>query len=218
MPDANTQTASWPKYTRVPADMWKNIQMNAGVVVKGFDPTDGSYDTILGATDGGTSFNPNPDFYDLGDGIDNLPANTMQLKRIRSYDPALSGTFKTVTSDLAAMLVGATDTSGTDIVHIVPAMDLTEADFEEDVTLIADYSDVNTGENAGWLAVRMFNVLNTTGFQWQTQNRDKGQFPFEFHGHYDLNNLDEVPFDIFIKPGTTATTTTTTTTTETTNP
>ena len=93
------------------------------------------------------------------------------------------------------------DKSGTTIKHIVPRMELTEADFEEDVTLIADYSNVNTGDNPGWIAVRVFNVLNTNGFNWQTQNKDKGQFPFEFHGHYDINDLDEVPFDIFIMQG-----------------
>lgn len=211
MTQTNAVSTTWPTYTRVPEDLWKNIQMNAGIVVKGFDPTDGSYDSIIGATDGGVSFNPNPEFYDMGEGIDNLPANTMQLKKIRSYDPTLSGTFKSLTSDLVEMLNAAVDTSGTGPIHIVPRMELTEADYEDDVTLIADYSDINTGANAGWLAVRIFNALNTTGFQWQTQNQDKGQFAFEFHGHYDLEDLDQVPFDIYMKAGTAATSGTTTT-------
>ncbi len=200
MPDTNAVSTNWPTYTKVPENLWQHIQMNAGVVVKGFDPTDGRYEAIIGATANGTSFNPNPEFYDLGEGIDNLPANTKQLKKIRAFDPTLSGTFKSITEELLQMLQAASTKEGTGIVHIIPSGELTEADFNE-VTLIADYSEVNTGATAGFLALTVKNALNTTGFQWQTQNRDKGNFPFEFHGHYDLTNLDMVPFDIYMRQG-----------------
>lgn len=193
---------TWPVFTAVPANMWKNIQMNSGIVVTGFDPTDGSYESIIGATGGDVTFKPQPEFYDLGEGINNLPDNTMQLKRVRGYNPQLSGTFKSVTTALAKMLMAAATSSGTGIVNVKPSAELTTADFKE-VTLLADYSEINTGTNAGFMAITLHNALNLTGFQWTTKNRDKGDFPFQFNGHYDLTNLDKVPFDLYIKAGTT---------------
>ena len=43
------------------------------------------------------------------------------------------------------------------------------------------------------------NALNITGFQWKTNKDGKGEFAFDFHGHYDLNNPDDPPFEIWVK-------------------
>ena len=187
------------KYTLYPAEFWKNIQINAGAVVKGFDPSDGSYTAIIGATSDGTTFNPNPTFEDFGSDIDNVPPNTKQLKRILYYDPALSGTFKTVSAATAEMLCPGSASSGL----ITPADVLTDSMFE-DVTLLADYSEVNkdggTGSSvkAGMAAVTIKNALNTSGYQWKTNKDGKGDFAFDFHGHYDLEDPDDPPFEIYI--------------------
>ena len=194
---------TWPEFTKVPAELWKHIQMNSGVVVTGFDPTDGSYESIIGATGGDVVFNPQPEFYDLGEGINNLPANTKQLLRIRGYNPQLSGTFKSVTTALATMLQAGAASSGTGIVRIKPSGILQLSDFKE-IAMIGDFSEVNTGANAGFMAIVLHDALNRTGFQWTAKNRDKGDFPFQFNGHYDLDNLDQVPFDIYLKQGTAA--------------
>lgn len=188
------------KYTQIPATTFEQLQMNAGILVDGFTPSTGVIGNILGATTGGFSFATNPTFEDMGDDVDNVPANTMQLKRIMSYDPTISGTFLTVTPALAKQLIGAADIDGTDTSLIVPANQLTEDDFD-DVWIIGDYSDKNTGASAGFVAVHLMNALNTTGFQWTTTKDGKGQFAFEFHGHYDIENIDEVPFEIYVKAG-----------------
>lgn len=188
------------KFTKYPAEFWKNIQINAGVVVTGFDNTAGTYTAIIGATTGDTSFNPNPQYEDFGADVNNVPENTEQLKRLTGYDPTLSGTFVTVSADTAEMLCPGSESSGL----ITPADVLTDAMFE-DVTLVADYSEVNkdggTGSSvkAGYIAVTVKNALNTTGFQWTTTKDGKGQFPFEFHGHYDLDDPDIAPFEIFVQ-------------------
>ena len=44
------------KYTQIPADTFRNLQMNAGILVTDFDPTDGSVEGLMGATTGGISF------------------------------------------------------------------------------------------------------------------------------------------------------------------
>lgn len=188
------------KYTQVRADAFQTLQMNAGIIVDEFTPSTGEIGNILGATTGGFSFASNPTYQDFGEDVDNVPPNTWQLKRIQYFDPAVSGTFLTVTPSRAKNITGAADVDPEDGTHVVPRNILKAADFS-DVWVIGDYSDVNTGEDAGYLAVHLMKVLNTSGIQWQTTKDGKGQFSFEYHGHYDLTSIDTVPFEIYCKSG-----------------
>lgn len=196
------------QYTQVKADAFQTMQMNAGIMVDTFTPATGLIGNILGATTGGLAFAANPTYQDIGEDVDNVPPNTWQLKRIVSYDPAISGTFVSVSAALAKKLNGAgkygttgTGTTTEDTTHIIPSHELTEDDFE-DFWVIGDYSDKNTGSTAGYVAIHLKNALNTGGFQWQTSKDAKGQFAFDFHGHYDLEDIDTVPFEIYVKAGT----------------
>lgn len=188
------------KYTQVRADAFQTLQMNAGIMVDSFNPTTGTFGNILGATTGGFAFSSNPSYQDFGEDVDNVPPNTWQLKKIQYFEPAVSGTFLTVDGARAKSLIGAADIDSENNTHIIPRNILKEEDFA-DVWVIGDYSDVNTGSNAGFLAVHLMKVLNTSGIQWQSTKDGKGQFSFEFHGHYDLTNIDTVPFEIYCKAG-----------------
>ena len=191
------------QYTKVPATTFSTLQMNAGIMVSSFVPSTGVIGDILGATTGGLSFNTNPEYEDFGEDIDNVPANTKQLKRIKSYDPTISGTFLTMTKDTAKMLSGAGAFDSTDTSKFVPTHTLASTDFT-DVWIIGDYSDKNEGATtAGFIAIHIIDALNIAGFQWQTTKDGKGQFAFEFHGHYDIEDMDTVPYEIYIKEGTT---------------
>lgn len=185
------------KFTQIPSDAFKAIQMNAGILVDSFTPASETVGNIIGATSGGVNFTATPTYTDYGDDIDNCPKNTMELKKLDSWEAKMSGTFVSVTADLAKLLVGAGDaTEG----HIVPRNDILQTDFK-DVWWIGDYSDVNTGENAGFCAIHLMNALNTAGFQIQSSDKAKGTFSFEFTGHYSMEEQDTVPFEIYIKAG-----------------
>ena len=193
------------QYTKVAPNAFQKLQMNAGILVDSFVPSTGVIGNILAATTGGLSFASNPTYEDFGENVDNVPANTMQLKRITGYDPAISGTALTVDSEFVKKLVGAAkygEIDGEqDTTHIIPTHDLTETDFN-DIWMIGDYSEHNTGATtAGYCAIHIMNALNITGFQLQTTKNDKGQFAFDFHGHYDLDDIDTVPYEIYIKSG-----------------
>ena len=185
------------KYTQVRPDTFKTLQMNAGILVSSFNPDTGEIGDILGATTGGLQFQSNPTYVDFGENVDNVPPNTKQLKQIQYFDPAIAGTFLTVTAARAANMVGPADVEGN---HVVPRNYLKDEDFA-DVWAIGDYSDKNTGEDAGYLALHLMDVLNTAGIQWQTTKADKGQFAFDYHAHYDLAEIDKVPFEIYVKSG-----------------
>lgn len=191
------------KYTQIPSDTFKQIQLNAGILVKEFDPSTGSVSEtdIIGATSGGISFEATPTYTDFGEDIDNCPKNMMELKKLESWEVKMSGTFVTVTADAAKMLVGAADADSSDSTHVVPRNDITTADFSS-IWWVGDYSDQNGTANGGYCAIKLKNALSTGGFKIQSGDKAKGAMEFEFTGHYSMDAQDEVPFDVYIKAGT----------------
>lgn len=190
------------KFTRVKEDAFQTMQLNAGILLDDFDPSSGTFEdeNILGATSGGTNFTATPEYEDFGEDVDNCPINMKEFKQITSIEVLMSGTFVTVTAALAQRLVGAADIATGDNTKIVPRNTLKDTDFK-DLWWVGDYSDKNGATNGGFVAIHMLNSLSTGGFQIQSGNREKGQFAYEFTGHYSLANQDQVPFEVYVKAG-----------------
>lgn len=194
------------KFTKLPPDTFQKLVLNAGILVDAFTPATGVIGNLMGATTGGITFNSNPTYTDFGEDVDNCPNNTMELKRIDQFDPAMSGTFLTLTAAVVKDLIGAADVDVSDTSHVIPRDHLLEDDFS-DVWWIGDYSDINNDgaspstQKAGFLAIHLMNSLNTGGFQITSAKKAKGQMAFDFHGHYSLENIEEVPFEVYCKAG-----------------
>lgn len=188
------------KYTQIPSTAFKNIQLNAGILTDGFTPATGVIGNLLGATSGGVNFTDTVEYKDFGEDIDNCPKNTKELKKLDNHEVKISGTFVTITAGTAKVLAGAADADPLDASHIIPRNDLEDADFD-DIWWIGDYSDKNTGDNAGFVAIHIMNALNTGGFQIQSTDKEKGKFAFEFTGHYSINAQDTVPYEIYVREG-----------------
>lgn len=188
------------KYTQIPETAFQEIQLNAGILVDEFNPATGVIGRLLGATTGGVNFTDSIEYSDFGEDIDNCPKNMKELKKLDTHDVAMSGTFVTLSPATAKMLVAVGDVDEFDETHIVPRNDLLMTDFTE-LWWIGDYSDKNSGDNAGFVAIHLFNALNTGGFQIQSTDKGKGQFAFEFTGHYSMDAQDLVPYEIYIQAG-----------------
>ena len=191
------------KFTQIPTNTFKELQLNAGILTSNFTPATGTVeaDNILGATSGGVSFSATPTHTDLGDDIDNCPENMKELKKLESWEAKMSGTFLTVNTAQAKSLIGAADIGSSDTTKVTPRNDLASTDFE-DIWWIGDYSDKNGATNGGYIAIHMMNALSTGGFQLQSSDKAKGQFAFEYTAHYSMAAPDTVPFEIYIKAGT----------------
>ena len=191
------------KFTKIPQDTFKNIQLNAGILLSNFDPKTASVQNggILGATSGGVSFNATPSYKDMGEDIDNCPKNTKELKKLESMDIKMSGTFATVTAQTAKMLTAHADIDASDASHIVPRTDIKDEDFT-DIWWVGDYSDENGEQNGGFCAIHMMNSLSTGGFKIQTGDKGKGKFAFEFTAHFSIADQTKVPFEMYVKAGT----------------
>ena len=191
------------KYTQIPANTFKELQLNAGILTSNFAPTTGTVESnaMLGATSGGVSFTATPTYADWGDGIDNCPKNMMELKKLESWEVKISGTFLTVNTAQAKSLMAAADIGGSDTTKVTPRNDVALTDFN-DIWWIGDYSDKNGATNGGYIAIHMMNALSTGGFQLQSGDKAKGQFAFEYTAHYSMDAPDTVPYEIYIKAGT----------------
>jgi hypothetical protein len=185
------------KFTKIPEDTFQNLQLNAGILTKAFNPSTEVYEGLLGATTGDISFEATPTYEDFGEDINNCPKNTKELKKLTEWAVGLNGTFVTIDVNSAKTLIGAGDIAGN---KVTPRNDVLEDDFE-DIWWIGDYSDKNTGEHAGYCAVHMMNALNTGGFKITSTDKGKGKFDFAFEGHYSMNAQDTVPFEIYVKQG-----------------
>lgn len=194
------------KFTQIPTDTFKKLQLNAGMLATEFDPATGELaaSNIIGATSGGVSFEATPSFTDFGDDIDNCPKNTKELKRLESWEAKMSGSFVTMDTTTAKSVIGAATIDSDDATKVVPRNSVDANDFK-DIWWIGDYSDVNedgtSAGKAGFIAIKLINALSTGGFKIQSGDKAKGTFAFEYTGHYSIEHIDTVPFEIYIKAG-----------------
>ena len=188
------------KYTKIHSDAFQKLQINAGILTTDFTPATGTIGEAgqIGATTGGVNFTATPTYSDFGEDIDNCPKNMKELKKLDSWEAKMSGTFVNADTAIAKRLCGAADIGTPDTTKVTPRNDLKDADFA-DIWLVGDYSDKNGETNGGFIAIKLLNALSTGGFQLQTADKAKGQFAFEFTGHYSMSAQDTVPFEIYIK-------------------
>lgn len=194
------------KFTQIPTDTFKKLQLNAGILTTEFNPATGALtaSNIIGATSGGVSFEATPSFSDFGEDIDNCPKNMKELKKLDSWEAKMSGSFVTMDTKAAVSVIGTAAVASGDQTKVVPRNSVDAGDFE-DIWWVGDYSDVNddgsSAGKAGFIAIKLINALSTGGFKIQSGDKAKGTFEFEYTGHYSIENTDVVPFELYIKAG-----------------
>lgn len=191
------------KFRKIPESTFKNIVLNAGILLSSFTPATPTIDdtNILGATTGGINFTATPTFTDFGEDIDNCPKNMKELKKLDSWEVKLTGTFITSNTSLIALLMGAGDVGTSDTTKVTPRVDVASTDFK-DLWFVCDYSDKNGENNGGYCAIKIINALSTGGFSMQSADKGKAQFSFEFTGHVSMSAQTVVPFEVYLKEGT----------------
>lgn len=194
------------KFTQIPTDTFKKLQLGAGILTTDFDTETGELtaSNIVGATSGGVSFEATPSFSDFGEDIDNCPKNTKELKKLDDWDAKMSGSFVTMDTKAAVSVIGTAAVASDDPTKVVPRNSVDVKDFK-DIWWVGDYSDINedgtSAGKAGFIAIKLISALSTGGFKIQSGDKAKGTFEFEYTGHYSLEDIDTVPFEVYIKAG-----------------
>ena len=82
-------------FTVIPQDTFDGLQLDAGVLLKKFDPAKVAApadEDIICATTGGINISCVPTYSDLGEDVDNCPVNTKELKHLDGWGCKMSFT------------------------------------------------------------------------------------------------------------------------------
>lgn len=167
----------------------KNLQLNAGVLVKNYTKgTDIAESNILGATRGGGSINVKPIIRQVA--VDGAPTYTKGLERIDEVQVNAQFTMVEFTPALVKRAVAgaSTNTSGSDIV-ITSISKVLENDYE-DLYWIGDTSD---GKN---VVVYIKNGFSLDGLSLSASDKGEGTFGLNIMAHYGIDDLENAPYSI----------------------
>lgn len=184
------------KFTVIPQNTFDELQLDAGVLLNTFDPTNPvapADSAIICATTGGINVSCVPTYSDLGEDVDNVPANMMELKNLDSWACTMSFTSLGTSPESIRLALGCADiTAATS--KITPRRDLAQTDFA-DLWWVGDKAD------GGLVAVKLKNALSTGGFVLQTTKNGKGQVSFELTGHVSMSAQSVVPMEFYSLDG-----------------
>ena len=180
------------KFTKIRQETFEELQVNAGVIVKSFDPSTGTLNEsdIVTSTSGGITINAKPSFEDFGADIDNCPKNTKELKRKTEMDVSMSFTALNINKETLKMMLAAADEDQT-TGAIVSRTDLKLADFST-LWWIGDLSD------GGYLAIKLIDALSTDGFSLKTADKGKGNLSMTLSAHTSINSQDVEPVEFYL--------------------
>ena len=175
------------KFTVIPKNTFDALQMDAGVLLKNFDPANPvapADEDIICATTGGVNPSCVPTYSDFGEDVDNVPLNMMEFKHLDGWDCKLSTTGLGTSPELIKLALGVADIVGGS--KVVPRQTIK----------LTDYTDlwwVGDKANGGCVAVQLKNALSTGGFSLQSTKNGKGTVSLEITGHVSINAQGEVP-------------------------
>ena len=177
-------------FTVIPQDTFDGLQLDAGVLLKKFDPAKVAApadEDIICATTGGINISCVPTYSDLGEDVDNCPVNTKELKHLDGWGCKMSFTALGTSPENIKLALGAATVSTT---KVTPNRDLKQADFS-DIWWAGDRAD------CGVVAACLKNALSTGGFTLKTTKNGKGQVSVELTGHVSIEAQDTMPMEFY---------------------
>lgn len=177
-------------FTVIPHDTFDGLQLDAGVLLKKFDPAKVAApadEDIICATTGGINISCVPTYSDLGEDVDNCPTNTKELKHLDGWDCKMSFTALGTSPENIKLALGAATVSTT---KVTPNRDLKQTDFS-DIWWVGDRAD------GGVVAACLKNALSTGGFTLKTTKNGKGQVSVELTGHVSIEAKDTMPMEFY---------------------
>lgn len=185
------------KFTVIPQDTFEALQLDAGVLLKTFDPSNVAApndEDIICATTGGITASCVPTFSDMGENVDNCPVNMMELANLDSWACTMAFTSLGTSPEAIKLALGVADISTTNTGMITPRRSLKQSDFS-DIWWVGDRAD------GGAVAIQLKNALSTGGFSLKTTKNGKGQTDVTLTGHVSINAQHDVPMVFYsLKP------------------
>lgn len=190
------------KFTVIPKDTFDAMQLDAGVLLKTFDPANVSApkdEDIICATTGGVKADCEPTYSDLGEDVDNCPNNMMELKHLDSWECTLGFTSLGTSPEGIKMALGPALVDDTKVSLDAPGI--------VDKTRFSNVWWVGDRADGGFVAIQLKNALSTDGFSLETSKNGKGQTSVTLTGHVSINAQEEMPMVFYSSAPTTTTNT-----------
>lgn len=179
------------RFSSISSEAFASLQLEAGMLLNKFNPespTVPADEDIICATDGGINPKCTPNYIDYGEGIDNCPENTAELKDVDSWDCSMACTCKNVTAETVALALGPCDISGN---KIMPRQGVKQEDFK-DIWWVGDLSD------GGFAAVHLIKALSADGLSMQSKKKGTNDLAINLQGHYTIANTSVVPMEFYV--------------------
>lgn len=180
------------RFTKIPESTFRELQVNAGVLLTAFNPATGilDMDSLITATTGGIKLDIVPSIEDFGADVDNAKKNTKELARKTETDITMSCTALNFNEATVKMALGAAETRSADNA-IVLRTDLKTSDFKS-IWFVGDLAD------GGFIAIKLIDALSTGGFTLQTSDKGKGKTGLTFKAFASLTSQDIEPVEIYL--------------------
>ena len=187
------------RFTRIADDAFDALQVDAGVLLTDFDPTNPyvtpTSDKILATTTGGVNPTCAPTFSDYGEDVDNVPNNMMEFKHLDGWEAKMAFSSIKFNAANTKWSLGAADTEllANGVTKVKPRRDVQLSDFK-DLWWVGDKA------NGGAYAIRLMNALSTSGLNIQSTKNGKGTNQIEVTGHVSIDAQDVMPMEIYDIP------------------
>ncbi|CAK7001931.1 hypothetical protein [Tissierella sp.] len=177
----------------------ENLLLDAGAFFVNYEIDTDTFESavtagkLLGATRGGGQFNATPEIRTIE--VDGVKGKAKGLQVIDAWDVSLSANVLEVTKEgLARALVASeVDDKTNEKYDIIKAKNYIElTDYIDNITWV--------GKKSGTLEpviIQVYNVINISGLGLQTQDKNEAVIAMTFTGHYDADELDNPPFEIY---------------------
>lgn len=186
-----------PRYTGLNRESAKHLQLDAGVFIKNYDINkdyDGNKSGIIGMTAGGGSFSAVPTIRQIE--ADGKRGAVKGLEVLDEWVVTMTANVKEMTADVMAMALAAATkkaaTTPTGYTQITPNDEIQETDYLDNVAWVGRLSGSKKP-----IIIVVYNALATNGLSLTFADKSEGTAALTITGHYDLDDLDKPPFDIF---------------------
>ena len=183
-----------PRFTKIPADTFDVMQLDAGMLLYDFDPANPAEPTdedIITATTGGIRIDCIPSYIDMGEDVDNCPVNMLELKKHSGWDCRVGFSALNTSVKFLRLALGAADVdSASNKVTLRRSLDVDK-----------DYSNVwwvGSRADGGAVAICLKNALSTGGLSLQTTKNGKTTIACELTGHVSIDEQDDMPMEFYV--------------------
>lgn len=182
------------------ANTAEKLLLDAGAFFKNFNVASDSFESavaankLIGATQGGGSFSAAPTVRKIE--IDGVKGAAKGLEVIDEWVVTLTANVKEVSIETIKLALGTAVTETLDApagyTKITAKADLEIDDYLDNVTWVGRLSGSDKP-----VIIIVKNALSTNGLSITMADKSEAVIPTTVTGHYDADNLDEVPFEIY---------------------